>query len=78
MPSLPDNVVHKNIFEDGVMLDFEGLKLFAPKNYDDYLRRVYGDYMTPQKENAGLRHGAQACSNVSQSLDVVVESMIEH
>lgn len=78
VPSLPDNVVNKNVFEDSVLLDFEGLKLCAPKNYDNYLRLVYGDYMTPQKDNASLRHGAQACSNVSHSWGAVVEAMIEH
>ena len=75
MPSLPDNVVNKNVFEDSVLLDFEGLKLCAPKNYDEYLRRVYGDYMTPQKDNACLRHGAQACSNFSQSLGDVMDQL---
>ena len=75
MPSLPDNVVHKNVFEDSVLLDFEGLRLCAPKNYDEYLRRVYGDYMTPQKDNACLRHGVQACGNISQSLGDMMDQL---
>lgn len=34
---------------------FEGYKFFAPGNYDTYLRRKYGDYMTPPP--AGQRRG---------------------
>lgn len=75
MPSLPDNVVHKNVFEDSVLLDFEGLKLSAPKDYHEYLKLVYGDYMTPEKENAGLRHGIQLNSNISQCIDDVLHQL---
>ena len=33
-------------FAEGVEVEFEGLRLRAPKDYDAYLRRgVYGDYM---------------------------------
>src|SRR5699024_3856261 len=31
--------------------DFEGHKLPIPKEYDKYLTQIYGDYMTPKKEN---------------------------
>lgn len=34
-----------------IEVDFEGMKVFAPKDYDRYLRLVYGDYMQiPPKE----------------------------
>ena len=67
MPSFLENVVYKKVFEDSVLFDFEGLKLCAPMNYDEYLRRIYGDYMTPQKDNACLRHGTFACTNITQA-----------
>ena len=60
MPSLPENIVHKNVFENSVLLDFEGLKLSAPRNFDEYLKSVYGNYMAPEKGNDGLRHGIKS------------------
>lgn len=35
----------KNIYSDGAFYSFEGHKLRGPKNYDAYLRKIYGDYM---------------------------------
>ncbi len=39
-------------FRETVYLDFEGMKIPAPKGYDDYLTKAFGDYMTlpPEKE----------------------------
>lgn len=34
-------------FEDSVYLPFEGIKLRVPRDYDSYLKLLYGDYMTP-------------------------------
>lgn len=43
------------------MVDFEGLKLPAPSGYDDYLRHLYGDYMTlPSPEKRIAHHNFQA------------------
>lgn len=40
-----------------VLLDFEGIKLKAPKNYDKFLTQFYGDYMTlPPKEKQKATH----------------------
>ncbi len=36
--------------------DFEGKKLMGPKNYDDYLRYMYGDYMKLPPENKRQQH----------------------
>lgn len=35
----------KDIFGDGALYDFEGMKLVGPQNYDFYLSQIYGDYM---------------------------------
>lgn len=32
-------------FDEGVMLEFEGLKVRVPKEYDKYLSQMYGNYM---------------------------------
>ncbi len=46
------SIMEKSLFYgEGAYYDFEGLKLFGPKNYDLYLTRIYGDYMKiPSKE----------------------------
>lgn len=42
------SIMEKDVFYgDGAYYDFEGLKLFGPKNYDAYLSRIYGEYMSP-------------------------------
>ena len=38
-------VFPKKYFDNAVDLEFEGLKVKAPKNYDEILRITYGDYM---------------------------------
>ena len=39
-------------YAEGAYYDFEGMKLFGPKNYDAYLANFYGDYMKiPDKYN---------------------------
>jgi lipopolysaccharide cholinephosphotransferase len=43
-----DFLLDKHIFDDTVMLPFENIEVPAPKDYDAFLRAVYGDsYMTP-------------------------------
>lgn len=39
------NVHDFDMFEDMVDVEFEGHTFLAIKRYDDYLRRIYGDYM---------------------------------
>lgn len=38
-------VFPKNLFDESVEVEFDGLKLIAPAEYDKFLRIVYGDYM---------------------------------
>lgn len=48
---VPRFVCKKDIFDDTVWLDFEDLKVPAPKRWDEYLRTMYGEnYMTPVKD----------------------------
>lgn len=45
-----DFLLDKHIFDETVMLPFEHIEVPAPKDYDRFLRSVYGDnYMTPLK-----------------------------
>lgn len=37
-------------FSERVLLEFEGERYYAPKEYDKILSKVYGDYMTMPKE----------------------------
>ncbi len=38
-------IVPKEWYGDGMLLDFEGLKVNAPSHYHEWLTQVYGDYM---------------------------------
>lgn len=42
---LRDAVCRREILEEMTELEFEGKKYKAPKGYDEWLRRLYGDYM---------------------------------
>ena len=42
--------VRKEIYEETILLNFEGYKFSAPKEYDYILTKIYGDYMTPPVE----------------------------
>ena len=49
--------VERQWFEQSVELDFENIKLSAPKGYTEYLTYFYGDYMTPPpKDKRENRH----------------------
>lgn len=55
-PHYMQNEYPKDIFENRVLLDFEGYKLPAPQGYDIYLKMAFGDYMTPPPENERICH----------------------
>lgn len=45
------NVLDKNYFEDLIEVDYDGIKLSIPREYDTYLRHYYKDYEKfPPKE----------------------------
>ncbi len=54
-PKNEKQLIPLNDIEDLILMDFEFLKIPVPKNFDEYLRRRYGDYMTPL--NTGGYHG---------------------
>ena len=52
-----DTRVPKLILKESVLVDFEGRKFYAMKDYDTYLRRIYGDYMQlPPEEKRIAKH----------------------
>ncbi len=40
----PGEAHKKELFEEKITVIFEGLEFYAPKGYDAFLRRLYGDY----------------------------------
>ena len=44
-------VFPSSIFDSYTELEFEGRKFMAVERYDEYLKLMYGDYMTPPPEN---------------------------
>lgn len=50
-------IVPKEWYGEGSLLEFEGLWLNAPKEYDKWLTQVYGDYMKlPPAEKQVTHH----------------------
>lgn len=55
------NIVPSEAFSDGVEIEFEGEKFFAPVGYDTYLTCLYGDYLPePPKEKQKTHHNFTA------------------
>ena len=51
------SVMYKDeIYADGALYDFEGMKLNAPKDYDKYLTQIYGNYMALPPKNHRNKH----------------------
>lgn len=51
----------KSVFEQYIDIEFEGYSLRTIKEYDFYLRKIYGDYMQlPPKEEQVMRHNFEA------------------
>ncbi len=49
----------KEVYGPKTLYAFEGMDLVGPKEYDVYLRSLYGDYMTPPKETDRNAHVSQ-------------------
>ena len=52
--------VPKSTFEEFCTVEFEGKEYPAPKNYDFWLRTLYGDYMQLPPEEDRITHDLQA------------------
>ena len=46
----------KTIYGEGTMYAFEDISMLGPKDYDTYLKSLYGDYMTPPKDTDKNAH----------------------
>lgn len=54
---MKNQMMEKEIVENITELEFEGYKLYAPKDYDRYLKKLYGDYMIlPPIEKQKIQH----------------------
>ena len=54
---LSENVIYsKKLFDKKELMQFEKKKYSVPKGYDECLRKIYGDYMTPPKEEDRVAH----------------------
>lgn len=45
----PYKPVPKRVWDQIVMMQFEDTEFYVPGDWDDYLKFLYGDYMTPKK-----------------------------
>ena len=58
-------VFHKTIFAETLRVPFENMQFNIPVGYDEYLTRLYDDYMElPSEENRKTRHEFVAYKNV--------------
>lgn len=54
-------IMEKEVFEKLIELDFEGHKVCGIKNYDLYLKNIYGNYMKmPPIEKQATHHTFEA------------------
>lgn len=51
----------KDVFEETILVDFEGYKLRAPKNYHTMLSHIYGDYMELPPIDKRVSHHENNC-----------------
>lgn len=50
-------IIKKEVWEPSVQLEFEGERFMAPGNWDDFLKQIYGDYMTLPPVEERTNHG---------------------
>jgi lipopolysaccharide cholinephosphotransferase len=49
----------KEVYGAGKLYQFESFSLMGPEQYDEYLKSLYGDYMTPPREEDRNAHAAE-------------------
>lgn len=52
----------KEVYGKGKLYQFESFSLMGPEQYDAYLKSLYGDYMTPPREEDRNAHAAELVS----------------
>ncbi|BFT66393.1 MULTISPECIES: phosphorylcholine transferase LicD [Parvimonas] len=57
----------KEFLGKGTKVDFEGIKVNAPENYDEYLKILYGDYMKLPPEDQRENHHNFHIADVNKS-----------
>lgn len=53
-------VVNPDIFDETILMSFEGIMYRVPKKYDEWLTAVYGDYMQLPPVEQRFNHGFEA------------------
>lgn len=53
---VPEALMPTGIFKKYTTIEFEGHNMMCIVEYDTYLKRMYGDYMTPPPENQRVGH----------------------
>ena len=58
------SIINKEeVYKEGAKYQFEGLELNGPKEYDIYLKHIYGDYMTIPKREEQNKHNTEVVNN---------------
>ncbi|MBR2064807.1 MAG: LicD family protein [Bacteroidales bacterium] len=52
----PDRAISKRVFSDAIQWQFEDSLMNVPVGYDEYLKSIYGDYMTLPPEDQRITH----------------------
>ena len=54
--NMKKEAMDSNLFKEFIKVPFEDTEAYVLKDYDTYLRNLYGDYMTPPPENKQIGH----------------------
>ena len=54
-----NEMFEKEVYGGGKLYQFENFSLMGPEQYDTYLKSLYGDYMTPPREEDRNAHAAE-------------------
>lgn len=60
-------VMPKNIFGKGKKVCYEGINALIPEKYDEYLTRLYGDYMSPPPPEKRVGHHYYDVADMNKS-----------
>ena len=65
------DVFPKEVFGNGALYEFEGMQLRGPQDYETYLTKLYGDYMTPPPISERGGHCAEIVETEPGYLDKI-------